>query len=138
MADYTVTAADVGLVRGPTSRGLAGATVTRGQPVYVDYNDEAKLKPADVNPASNPQSAAVVGVCIEDALDDVLTTYARAGAVISPGTTLTKGDIVVLSESGNIGPAADLTTGDYVVIIGIGLAADRMELILHHSGTVVP
>lgn len=136
MADYSPTAANVGLVSGPTGRGLAGATVTRGEALYVDHDDDSKLKLADVD-GTNPNLANVVGICLEDSTDDSLTTYARAGAIIDPGFTMTEGDIVVLSDTGNMSPSGDLTTGDHVSVIGVAIDTDRLHLILFNSGAVI-
>lgn len=132
MADYTQTAVNVALISGPTSRGLCGG-VNSGEPLFVDHTDEAKLKAADVN-ATNPRNAVIKGFCIESALDDELTTMALAGAIVDPGMTMTKGDIVVLSESGAMSPSDDLTTGDYVAIVGVAMDTDRLELILWSRG----
>lgn len=134
MADLSVTAANV--VKGTDAvieHGIAGETITAGQPVYLDTTTN-KLKLADCNSAT----AAVRqprGIALNGASDGQPLTIQRSGN-ITIGATLTPGASYYLSATaGGIAPFADLVTGDYFVLIGIAKTAAILTLALNYTGT---
>ena len=117
MADITVTAASVAQGAGAIVRqGTAGATVTAGQPVYIDTADANQLKPADADLSA--LGSTVAGIALHGASDEQPLKYIESGGAFVPGATLTQGEVYVLSgTAGGIAPVADLGTGDYPVIL---------------------
>lgn len=138
MADVAVTAANVrsGERAQVDREAVLGAAVTAGQVTYKDPAD-GKLKLADANGAS----AAIrtgYGMALNGGADGQPAAAQRSGRY-KPGGTVVVGTIYVLSATpGAICPAADLATGHHVCIIGVGVAADEIELIMANSGALVP
>ncbi len=137
MADLTQTAASV--VAGATAQtahGIAGATITAGQPLYADASDGGRLKPADAN--ASAVTAAVVGIALHASLDEQPIAYARVG-LINLGAPLTVGQIYVPSATaGAIAPVSDLATGHYVTILGVAKTAAELDLAINVSGIAKP
>lgn len=138
MANLSVTAANVSYVVGEITKEelVAGATITAGQAIYKDAaaSNVAKLAQSDGTTAE----AAVYGIALCSASTGQPVVVAKTGD-FDIGGTLTVGTIYVLSQTaGAICPVADLTTGDYVSIIGVGTAADNLELHLVNSAVEVP
>ncbi|HYE20974.1 MAG TPA: hypothetical protein VEA69_21185 [Tepidisphaeraceae bacterium] len=121
MAALTITASNVvpASVSGLTptyERGIAGAAITAGYPVYKDSTDSDKLKLADAN--ASEATAQVVGIAVHSATTGQPVTYQTAGP-ISYGAILTKGEIYVLgATAGDICPADDLSSGWYTTRLG--------------------
>lgn len=129
MADLSITAANVvsvadsGLTKGG---GTAGATITAGQPLYIDASDSNKLKPAD-NDASSA-TANVVGIALHGASNNQPIAYQKTGK-ITIGATVAVGTAYVLSSTaGGICPIADLGTGDKLTYIGTGETSSVIAL----------
>lgn len=136
MADISITAANV--VAGGGARisvGLAGATITAGQVVYLDTSTNTyKLADCDSATAAarSPAGIALNGASANQPLD-VLT----AGP-ITIGGTLTAGTAYYLSgTAGGICPVADLGSGDYPTIIGIATSTTVLDVKLHESGVAL-
>lgn len=137
MADLTITAANV--VSGAnavTRQGVAGATITAGQPLYQDSADSYALKPARANAAATD---LVVGIALHGAADGQPITYQSEGA-INVGATLVVGTIYVLSAAaaGGIAPSGDLASGNYVTVLGVATAAGSLQMGINNSGVAVP
>lgn len=120
MADITVSAA--GVAKGTNATfvtGVAGATITAGQPVYIDTSASNVIKTA-VNTSST--ACVVAGIALHAALTGQPIQYQTAGDLYLTGTTLAVGTVFVLSAAaGGICPSADLdgTTGtSYCTILG--------------------
>ena len=125
MADLSVTAANV--ARGAdavTRQGIAGATITAGQPLYQDPADSYALKPARANSAATD---LVVGIALHGAADGQPITYQTEGG-INLGATLTVGQIYVLSAAaaGGIAPASDLVSTNFVIVLGIATTSSNL------------
>ena len=134
MADITVTAGNVKWVSGARPVVVkAGASITRGQPVYLNTaTGEHELADADTDAAS-----IVAGVALSDGYDGADMLIAPPGAVINWGATLTAGTIYVLSTTaGSVAPWADLATGDYVVVLAIGAGTANAEIIVKKGAAV--
>ncbi len=138
MADITVTAANV--QKGVDARiasGVAGATITAGQVVYIDTADAGKLKPVDSDSAT-AAARAPAGIALNGASAGQPVTFQNEGQ-ITIGGTVTVGVLYVASDTaGGIMPSADLETGDYVALIGIGVSSTSISLCLFNSGVAVP
>jgi len=117
MADLSITAANVAQGTGAILRqGTAGATITAGQPLYIDTGDSNKLKAADAD--STALTSTVAGIALHAASDGQPIKYIESGALFVPGATLTQGEVYVLSgTAGGIAPIGDLGSGDYPVVL---------------------
>lgn len=135
MADVSQTPANVALVSGPTGRGTAGGTITAGMPVYKDSTDNGHLKPGDADAAA---SAACVGIALHGAADGQPLVYAKPGAVINWGATLSKNTYYVVSTTaGAVAPSADLAGGDYVTLLAVGDGTANATVICEVTGVAV-
>lgn len=138
MADVSVTAAEVlpevpGTILDNTR--LFGATVTAGQAVYLDTTTNT-WKLADAN--SSAATATVGGIAMNGGAAGQVASIAVAGT-LDPGFTVTVGAVYVASATaGGIAPVADLTTGWRTTVLGVGITASQLKLILVNSGVAVP
>ena len=135
MVDLSVTAANVLASTGSGQvPGTYGATVTAGKVVYQNTStDDYDLADCTTSAAT----ATVAGIALNGGADGQPASILTRGPV-DIGATVTVGTVYVLSESGGICPAADLATDDYVSIIGVGTAADTIEVNILNSGVQVP
>lgn len=129
MADYTITAAQVtpgsGAIYGD---GIAGATITAGQSVYLDSTTNT-IKLADID--SSVLTAACVGIATHAALAGQPIRYQKAGNIVL-GTSAVGivGDIAIVGgTAGGIAPVGDLAANDFTCILGIW-NSDGKQLIL--------
>lgn len=136
MADVSVTATSVVKASDTISiDGVLGATVTAGQTVYLDSATNT-FKLADANASS--ATATVVGIALNGGATGQPVKVAIGGS-ITPGFTVTVGAVYVQSATaGGIAPVADLATGHYTSIVGVGLTASSLMLIMRNSGVAVP
>lgn len=135
MADVSVTAASVvPSTDTQVADGVAGATITAGQTVYLD-SATSTYKLADANASST--TAATVGIAMNGASAGQYLKVATTGT-ITPGFTVTTGEIYVQSATaGGIAPKADLASGHYPVIIGIGTSASLLKLSMFRGGVAM-
>lgn len=136
MADVVVTAAEV-LPGSDTTYfdGTAGATVTAGQTCYLDSATNT-LKLADANASS--ATGTVKGIAMHGASSGQPLRLAVGGS-IDPGFTVTVNTIYVQSATaGGIAPAADLASGHYGCIVGWGITASSLKLIMNNSSVATP
>jgi hypothetical protein len=117
MADLTITAANVKtggnaiIDYGHT----AGATLTQGQPVYLDAATNT-YKPSDANGAG---AKSFDGVTL-NAASSGQPIAVQTGGDLTAGATLVAGDTYCVSATvGLLCPQADLTTGDDVIVVGV-------------------
>ncbi len=127
MADYSITAANFQTsAYAEKDSGIAGATITAGQPVYKDASDSNKLKLADAN--LSLASSKVVGLACHGAAAGQPLVFVKKDSRLVPGFTLTAGDIAILSASaGAIAPVADLASGMYPVVLGVANSTTEMN-----------
>jgi hypothetical protein len=137
MADVSVTAAEVLVDSGTvTLDGILGTTVTAGQTVYQDSADSNKFKLADCDASS--ATATVKGIALNGGGSGQPVKVAISGT-LDPGFTVTVGTIYVQSgTAGAICPATDLASGDYVTIVGVGITASQLRILMVNSGVQVP
>jgi hypothetical protein len=136
MADLAITAANV--VRGTGAKieaGIAGGAVTAGQTVYKDpADDKFKLADADAGTATirTTRGIALNGAALNQPLS------VQYEGRIAIGAAVVSGGIYVQSDTpGGIMPAVDLESGDTVTVLGIGISATEIDLLIHPSGAAV-
>lgn len=136
MADLSITAANVLAGAGAAvSRGVAGATVTAGQSVYLDTAD-GKWKLADNNSAT-AAARAPGGIALNGASNGQPLAVLTSGP-ITIGATLTAGVAYYLSDTpGGICPVADLATGEYPSVIGIATSTTVLKVEINSSGVAL-
>lgn len=130
MAEISVTPANV--VSGADAdfyRGLAGATVTAGAPVYLDLTTQ-RLKPADAN--ASLETAEVKGIATHAASAEQPLKVQTSGS-ITIGATVVLSTIYILGAAGGIAPAADLASGWYTTVLGVASSATVLKLSIFPS-----
>lgn len=134
MADLTITVGNMvaGSSPGIETNYLAGATITRGQSVYLTASNTWALADND----SSALTAGSGGVGIS--LSDVVATQnmiVQLTGTLNFGAILTKGTVYcVSSTAGGICPWADLGSGDYVTILGVASSTSVLTLRIWASG----
>jgi hypothetical protein len=136
MADVSVTAASV--VKASDTQmidGILGATVTAGQTLYLDVTTNT-WKLADAN--ASVTTATVGGIAMNGGSSGQPVKVANGGS-LNPGFTVVVGTTYVQSATpGAIAPIADIASGYYPTIIGVGITASNLALILKNAGVAVP
>lgn len=135
MTDLSITAANVVAGSGARKRqGVAGATITAGQVVYLDAATNT-YKLADCDAASALRSPA--GIALHGASANQPLAIAESGPV-TLGATMTAGVAYYLSQvPGGICPVADLSTGDYPTILGIATSASVLNIKIQEAGVAL-
>lgn len=139
MADLTITAAQV-LPGGDGStfiNGIAGATITAGQVVYLDQTTST-YKLADNNDST--ATAVAAGIALHGATaGQPLRIQAGGPVTIGAGAAPVVGMVYMLSATaGGIAPHADLIAGHRATILGVGKASGVLQLSIVSSGQVRP
>lgn len=132
MADLTITVASVLKVSGNNGNGVAGATITAGQPLYK--NADGKYYPADC--VTSQATAVVVGIALHGSLAGQPIAFLKNGGVLAIGATIVAGTQYVLSETGKIAPAADLASLDKISYVGVALTAANLQIDINNTGIV--
>lgn len=125
MADITVTAGSV-LASSTALRatGVAGSTITAGQPVYIDTANGNVLKPTDSN--ASLLAATVAGIALNGGATGQPIAYVYEDPDFTPGATLVSGTVYGPSSTpGGICPNADLTTGDFPSVLFIAKSTSK-------------
>lgn len=140
MADVTITVTAVTVTAGtPIERGIAGATITAGMPLYKDANANGVLKGAIITSAA---TAAIAGYALNGGAINQQINYVPAGAgvgtIVTMNTGLTKGVVYVVSaNAGGLAPLADLASGHYMTVVGIATSTSTLQLIMQATGTAL-
>lgn len=129
MADYSITAASVRAGTAATVRaGTAGATITAGQPVYIDSAASNQIKPARANADTTSRA---VGIALNGAASGQPVDYISKDDDFTVGAaSMAIGDILIVSAgaAGGIAPASDATTGTYVTILGVAKSTTKAKI----------
>ena len=130
--DITVTAGSVDPDDDAVTRVVtAGATITAGQPVYLDPSDSNKAKTAVTTNATTANCAGIALHGASNGQDLRIIT----GGTVNIGATVAVGEVYVLSDNaGGIAPDADNGAGDYVTILGIGTTTAKIKVNILVSG----
>lgn len=125
MADLSITAANVlASATARTVTGVAGATITAGQPLYIDTADGNALKPAQ----NTSTKSAFVGIALHAAADGQPITYCSRDEDFTIGATVAVGQVYILSDNaGGIAPISDAGSGDFIVVVGIGKSTTKIK-----------
>lgn len=136
MADLTLTATSVAPgANAVTIQGVAGETITAGQPVYLAAATGKWMK-ADCDSAT-AEARVATGIALGGAAINQALVIQTAGD-ITIGATLTLGTAYYLSKTaGGICPFADLTTGAYPQLIGFAKSTSVLALSFLRSPTAV-
>jgi hypothetical protein len=128
MAAYSVTAANVlASASAKVADGVAGATITAGQPVYIDSGNGGVLKLSDANAAAPANT--VDGISLNAASSGQPIRYCRQDPSFTPGFTIAAGAVVVVGEAaGALAPVGDLAAGWYPLVIGVGIGSNKIIL----------
>lgn len=136
MTDLSITVAQVlPGTDGVFEQGIAGATITAGQPVYLDTTANTyKLADADLSAAA----ATVAGIALHGALAGQPLRIQVAGSItLGAAAAMTVGETYILSDTaGGISPIADVDSTDYVSYLGIASAAGVLKMHKFNSGVV--
>lgn len=128
MADISIVISNVIAGTSATTRvATAGASITQGQPVYLDSAASNQAKPARANADA---ASRAVGIALNGATSGQPVTYVTKDDNFTFGGTSTAGTILCVSAAtaGNIAPSADLTTGNYVTPIGTTISATKAKV----------
>lgn len=127
MAALTITAANVAKgSNAKTSTGIAGATITAGQVVYLDAaTGKYLLTDAD---SATVAARSVTGVALHGSLNNQPLTI-QTGGDITIGATVAPGvGYYSSATAGGIAPVADNTTGVYPTFLGFGTSTTVIKL----------
>lgn len=105
-------------------RGLAGATIVPGSPVYLDATTN-RLMGADAN--ASAETAQVAGIALHNASAEQPLKIQTAGD-ITIGATIVLSTIYILGAAGQLAPAADLASGWYCSVVGVAVSATVLRL----------
>jgi len=130
----TITAANVTLVSGAQSTGVAATALTPGMPVYQDSSNSNRWTKCDAD-ATGKDACTGVTLTTADAAGQPIVVATTAGTVIGFGAILTVAEgYFVGSTAGLINPTADITTNWKPCLIGWGITTSNMQLVLSASG----
>lgn len=135
MSDIVITAAS--FVPGPNAKfkqGIAGETITQGQPLYTKTSDN-RLYKADAN--SSAETALVVGVAANAGSAGQVLDYVYEDDDLTVGATLTMANVYVASTTaGGIAPFADFANASYLTVILVPKSTTKAVLKLTAAGAV--
>lgn len=137
MAAVVITAANVVAVESGkvVADGIAGATITAGQVLYIDTGDANKLKLADAN--GTALQKAVAGIALHGAAANQPIRYQTAGSVDIGGTVAAGVFYCIGQTAGSLVPHADLLLGDNVVLVCYGVSTSRVKLAITDTGVAI-
>lgn len=118
-----------------TNQGIAGATITAGQPIYLDSaTSTVKLADAD----ASTTTATVIGIALNGASAGQPISWVTGDGDFTPGATLVSGESYYLgSTAGAINPVGDLATGWYPVLLFIAKSTTKavMQIVVQNTAT---
>lgn len=131
MADLSITAANVIAASTATiEHGIAGATITAGQTVYLDETAGTyKLADADGTGTTRTRGIALNGAGAGQPLAIIKEGDLTMGAVFTAGVSYFQSP-----NAGGIGARAEVLTGDYVTCLGIAISTTVLRVKIDYSG----
>jgi hypothetical protein len=127
MAAYSITAANV--LAGASAQvgeGIAGTTITAGQPVYIDTADSNKIKISSSTGVA--PVCTTVGLAQHGASAGQPIQYARKDNDFTPGFTVAAGDVVIVGVTGALHPVADMVSTWKPLVVGVGIGSNKIIL----------
>jgi len=136
MVDIVITAANVVAGAGALpEHGVAGASITAGQQVYLD-SATSKYLLADSN-SSTPAARTPRGFALNGAANNQPLAVHKKGP-LTIGGTLVPGVAYYLSDTpGGLCPVADVGSGEYSCLVGIATSATVLEVNIQPSGVAL-
>ena len=138
MAAISITAASVlKSSTGSVSVGVAGASITAGQSVYIDTSDSNKIKLADANGTAPANTFA--GIALNAASSGQPVSYCtNDSSGFTIGATVLAGDTIWLSPTagGITKTESDLIAGCTKIVIGNMLTTTTMNLNPNVGGVI--
>lgn len=139
MAAVTITASAIVPVAGATieTAYLAGATITRGQAVYLTAANAWAL--ADCNLSAIAAGSGGFGISLSDVASGQYMQVFRGGQ-LGMGVCLTVGKVYCInSTAGEIIAHAELTTNDRVTILGVATTTSNLNCDkMWYTGATIP
>lgn len=136
----SITAANVVAAAGTViTRGISGAVLTAGMPVYKDAAAANKYKKCDSD--HSLAIATCEGITLNGASDgQPIAIAGRTGDGINLGATLTVGELYLISpSSGLIDPPDPVAqSGTRLTTLGIATAANNLQLHIRNTGVRQP
>lgn len=135
MADISITPANV--LKSTSAQqmsGIAGTTITAGQALYLDANNQLQLADADgASPANTIAGIALNGGALGQPIN-----YVGTDPSFTFGGTVLAGDAIYLSDTpgGVTKTFADLEAGDKVIILGVAVTTTTINLSPIVGGTI--
>ncbi len=129
MSALSVTPANVLASANATKQtGVAGATITAGQALYVDTANGNVMKLLDADAVAPANVYA--GIALHGSLTGQPITYVLSDPTFTPGATLVSGDTIWTSATagGITKTAADNSSGVKVTVIGSATSSTVMNL----------
>jgi hypothetical protein len=141
MASLTITASQVLLTSGQKILGIAGATITAGQSVYLDTATNTwKLAQADGTAAEAGSDG--VGISLNGASSGQPVEVAGPGCIVQlgAGAAAAAGTVYIPgATAGDIAPTADVTTSGYFrTVLAIGKGSTSVKVIGVYAGAAIP
>lgn len=137
MAAISITAsAVIPSVNAIIKSGIAGATITQGQALYIDSTDSYKLK---LTTTATLAAATCVGLAVNAASSGQKVDYVVSDPALAIGSTQLSGDDVWLFDTtpGALTiTKADLESGDYVVHLGTYVSTTAINLNITIGGVI--
>lgn len=133
MADLSITAANVLAASNATiEHGIAGATITAGQTVYLDdATGRYELADADGTGTTRTRGIALNGAADGQPLAIIKEGDLTMNAVLTAGVSYFQSPV-----AGGIGARAEVLTGDYVTSLGIAKSTTVLAVKIDYSGVV--
>lgn len=138
MAAISITAASVIPSSGASERtGVAGATITAGQLLYVDTGASNVLKLCDSDGGTVPSTVA--GIARHGAASGQKITYVTADPALVIGATLLAGDTLWASPTagGITKTIGDLVATNYVTSVGVMTSTTVCNFKITAGGLVI-
>ena len=133
MVDITVTPGSV--VQGAGANvesGVAGATITAGQAVYLDATSgRYKLADSDSGTAA---ARTAKGIALNSASDGQPLSIQVKGDITIGATVVANTAYYLSNTAGGICPLADVGAGEFMQLIGIGISATQIRMGLLATG----
>ncbi len=133
MPAFSITAANVLHSTSATIfTGTAGATITQGQPLYLDtVTNTYKLANALTN-------SPVAGIAMVGASANQDMVICSRDPNFSPGFTINAGNFVLVGNTaGTLQPVEDRTTGWFVTSVGVGIGGNRTNFLISGSNAAM-
>lgn len=130
MADLTITAGNVQRVSGNIQRRTAGATISAGDSVYIDSNNQLQLCEKD----QTATEASCQGIALNNAAAGQPCSYQVSGD-INLGAVLATGEVYVVGAVGGaIAPVGDVAAGNFATILGVAISSSVLRIGITASG----